>query len=97
MIQTIFEKNHPKYGYPQITMKLKYRVNKNKFRRLIKAMNMRLMPKRNMHKSYRGTIVKIADNALNKTLSTSRINEKFWSDTTQFTNLLPLVNVIFLK
>ena len=87
MIQSIFEKNYRKYGYPRITLKLRklgYRVNKKKVHRLMKVMNLHAMPKRRMYKSYRGTVGKIADNLLNQTFTTSRPYQKLGTDITQF-------------
>jgi transposase InsO family protein len=87
VIQSIFEKNYRKYGYPRIRIKLRklgYRVNKKKVHRLMKVMNLHAMPKRRMYKSYRGTVGKIADNLLNQTFTTSRPYQKLGTDITQF-------------
>jgi transposase InsO family protein len=85
MIQSIFEKNYRKYGYPRITLKLRklgYRVNKKKVHRLMKVMSLHAMPKKRMYKSYRGTVGKIADNLLNQTFTTSRHYHKLRIDIT---------------
>ena len=87
LIQSIFEKNHRKYGYPRVTIKLKklgYTVNKKKVHRLMKVLDLHAMPKRRMYKSYRGTVGKIADNVLNQTFTTSKPYEKLGTDITQF-------------
>jgi putative transposase len=84
VIQSIFEKNYRKYGYPRITLlrKLGYRVNKKKVHRLMKVMSLHAMPKKRMYKSYRGTVGKIADNLLNQTFTTSRHYHKLRIDIT---------------
>jgi transposase InsO family protein len=87
IIESIFEKNHRKYGYIRMTYRLKqlgYDVNRKRVYRLMKAMQLHVMPKRLQYKSYKGTVGKIAPNLMNQSFATTRPYQKLGTDITQF-------------
>ncbi len=87
IIQSIFEKNHRKYGYIRMTHRLNqlgYRVNRKFVYRLMKAMQLHVIPKRLQYKSYEETVGKIAPNLMNQSFVTTIPYQKLGTDITQF-------------
>lgn len=87
IIQAIFDKNHRKYGYIRMTYRLQqlgYRVNRKRVYRLMKVMQLHVIPKRLQYKSYKGTVGKIAPNLMNQSFDTTGPYQKLGTDITQF-------------
>ena len=94
-ILEVFNTNHKRYGCPRITLELQnrgYKINHKKVQRLMKAMGLRAKQPRAKYKSYKGELSKICNNELlevvdNKVIrnfSTSRCNEKWTTDISEF-------------
>ncbi|MEI3535704.1 MAG: IS3 family transposase [Bacilli bacterium] len=94
-ILDIFNKNQKRYGCPRITLELQnrgYRINHKKVQRLMKVMGLKAKQPRAKYKSYKGELSPICDNKLlevvnNKVIrnfSTSRCNEKWTTDVSEF-------------
>ena len=87
IIQTIFDKNHRKYSYIRMTYRLQqlgYRVNRKRVYRLMKAMQLHVIPKRLQYKSYKGTVGKIAPNLMNQSFDTTGPYQKLRTDIIPF-------------
>ena len=94
-ILDIFNENQKRYGYPRVTLELQnrgYKINHKKVQRLMKIMGLKAKQQRAKYKSYKGELSQICNNELlavvdNKVIrnfSTSRCNEKWTTDVSEF-------------
>lgn len=87
-IKEIFIKNKERYGYRRITLELKnqgYNVNHKKVYRLMHKLNLKpLKLNKRRYSSYKGTIVKIANNIIKKDFFVNKPNRKWYTDVTEF-------------
>ena len=87
-IKEIFNNNQERYGYRRITLELKnqgYNVNHKKVYRIMVKLGLKPL-KRNKRKysSYKGTVGKIADNLIERDFRSEKLNEKWYTDVTEF-------------
>lgn len=76
-----------RYGYRRITQELHnrgYIVNHKKVQRLMKKLGIKCMVRMKKYRSYKGEVGKIAPNLLNRDFSTSKPEEKWVTDVTEF-------------
>ena len=94
-ILDIFNENQKRYGCPRITLELQnrgYTINHKKVQRLMKIMGLKAKQQKAKYKSYKGELSSICNNELldvvdNKVIrnfSTSRCNEKWTTDVSEF-------------
>ena len=94
-ILDIFNENQKRYGCPRITLELQnrgYTINHKKVQRLMKIMGLKAKQQKAKYKSYKGELSQICNNELldvvdNKVIrnfSTSRCNEKWTTDVSEF-------------
>lgn len=87
-IKEIFNNNKERYVYRRITLELKnqgYNVNHKKVYRIMVKLGLKPL-KRNKRKysSYKGTVGKIADNLIERDFRSEKLNEKWYTDVTEF-------------
>ena len=91
----IFNTNQKRYGCPRITLELQnrgYKINHKKVQRLMKVMGLKAKQPRAKYKSYKGELspicnnelLDVVDNKLIRNFSTSRCNEKWTTDVSEF-------------
>ena len=94
-ILDIFNENQKRYGCPRITLELQnrgYKINHKKVQRLMKVMGLKAKQPRAKYKSYKGELnpicsnelLEIKDNKVIRNFSTSRCNEKWTTDVSEF-------------
>ena len=86
-IVSIFAENKGRYGYRRITDELhnrKYIINHKTVQRLMNEMNLVCKVRMKKYRSYKGEIGKIAPNLLERDFSTTRPNQKWVTDVTEF-------------
>lgn len=86
-ITTIYHENRGRYGYRRITAELHnrgYVINHKTVQRLMKDMNIICRVRMKKYCSYRGDVGKIAPNLLQRDFNTSKPNEKWVTDVTEF-------------
>jgi transposase InsO family protein len=86
-ITTIYHENRGRYGYRRITAELHnrgYVVNHKAVQRLIKELDLLCRVRMKKYYSYRGDVGKIAPNLLERDFNTSKPNEKWVTDVTEF-------------
>ena len=86
-IKEIFDENKGRYGYRRIVLALAnkgIKVNHKKVKRIMKDKGLfGKHPKKKYH-SYKGEVGKIADNIINRDFTTTRANQKWTTDVTEF-------------
>ena len=87
-IKEIFINNKERYGYRRITLELRnqgYNVNHKKVYRIMVKLGLKPL-KRNKRKysSYKGTVGKIADNLIERNFNAEKLNQKWYTDVTEF-------------
>lgn len=85
-IKTIFHKHESKYGVRRVYHELlkKYEINHKKVQRLMNKLGLKgKQPKARYH-SYRGSVGKIADNLIERDFTSTRPNQKWTTDVSQF-------------
>ncbi len=86
-IASIFAENKGRYGYRRITDELhnrKYTINHKTVQRLMKELGLVCKVRMKKYRSYKGEVGKIAPNLLERNFSTTKPNEKWVTDVTQF-------------
>ena len=94
-ILEIFNANEKRYGYPRITLELhkrNYKINHKRVQRLMKIMGLKAKQPRGKYKSYKGELnpicsnklLEIKNNKLSRNFYTSRCNEKWTTDVSEF-------------
>lgn len=86
-INKIYHENKGRYGYRRMTFELRNRgftINHKTVQRLMKTLNLVCRVRIKKYKSYRGEIGKIAPNIINRDFSTTKPNEKWVTDITEF-------------
>ena len=94
-IEEIFYSNHKRYGYPRITLELQnrgYKINHKKVQRLMRVMGLKAKQPRAKYKSYKGELnpicnnelLEVVDNKIIRNFSTSKCNEKWTTDVSEF-------------
>lgn len=86
-ISAIYHENKGRYGYRRIEIELKNRnihLNHKTVQRLMKELGLVCRVRMKKYKSYKGEIGKIAPNLLNRDFTTSRPNQKWVTDVTEF-------------
>ena len=87
LIQQIFEEHKGRYGYRRITLELRnrgYLLNHKTIRRLMNDIGLKCLVRLKKYRSYRGKVGKIAANILERNFNTSKPNEKWVTDITEF-------------
>lgn len=87
LIHDIFFKNKQRYGFKRITAELHnlgYLINHKKVLRLMKKLDLRAIKRKEKYHSYIGEVGLIADNVINRDFKSSRPNEKWTTDVSQF-------------
>lgn len=87
IITEVFHENRGRYGYRRITLELHNRghiVNHKTVQKLMKQLGLKCMVRIKKYKSYRGEVGKIAPNLLNRNFKSSKPNEKWVTDVTEF-------------
>jgi len=84
----IYYEHKGQYRYRRITLELKNRgivVNHKKVVRLINKMGLySIIRNKRKYSSYRGTVGTIADNLIQRDFEASKLNEKLFTDVTEF-------------
>ena len=94
-ILEVFNINQKRYGCPRITLELQnrgYKINHKKVQRLMKVMGLKAKQPRAKYKSYKGELspicnnelLEVVDNKVIRNFSTSRCNEKWTTDVSEF-------------
>ena len=86
-INKIYHENKGRYGYRRMTLELRNRgftINHKTVQRLMKKLNLVCRVRIKKYKSYRGEVGKIAPNIINRDFSTTKPNEKWVTDITEF-------------
>ena len=86
-ITTIYHENRGRYGYRRITAELHnrgYVINHKTVQRLMKELSLICRVRMKKYCSYRGDVGKIAPNLLERNFNTSKPNEKWVTDVTEF-------------
>ena len=94
-ILEIFNTNQKRYGCPRITLELQnrgYTINHKKVQRLMKIMGLKAKQQKAKYKSYKGELspicnnelLEVVDNKLIRNFSTSKCNEKWTTDVSEF-------------
>ena len=94
-ILDIFNENQKRYGCPRITLELQnrgYTINHKKVQRLMKIMGLKAKQQKAKYKSYKGELspicnnelLDVVDNKVIRNFSTSRCNEKWTTDISEF-------------
>ena len=94
-IEEIFYDNNKRYGCPRITLELQnrgYKINHKRVQRLMKVMGLKAKQPRAKYKSYKGELspicnnelLDVVDNKLVRNFSTSKCNEKWTTDVSEF-------------
>ena len=76
-----------RYGYRRVYQQLRnegYTLNHKTVQRLMQDMNLKSQIRRVKYRSYRGEVGKTAPNILNREFETSRPNQKWATDVTEF-------------
>ena len=87
LVQQIYHANKGRYGYRRITLEFRNRGKSTNHKVIQKLMHEeRIVCKVRQHKynSYKGKVGKIAPNLLRRNFSTTKSNEKWVTDVTQF-------------
>lgn len=87
LIQKIFDEHQGRYGYRQITLELRnrsFKINHKTVRRLMIEMGLKCLVRMKKYRSYRGRVGKIAPNILERDFKSSKPNEKWVTDVTEF-------------
>ena len=88
-IKEIFNQHHGNYDYRRITAVLRNEgilINHKKVKRLMKVMGLfgKVIRKRNRYNSYKGTVVKVAENKIHRHFSADQPRKKAYTDVTEF-------------
>ena len=86
-IRNINTEHKGRYGYRRITQELhnrEYIVNHKKVQRLMKEIGIKCMVRMKKYCSYKGEVGKIAPNLLNRDFNTSKPEEKWVTNVTEF-------------
>lgn len=87
VIQSIYKEHQGRYGYRRITLELRnqgYVINHKTVRRLMGQLGLKSIVRMKKYRSYRGRVGKIAPNILERNFQTSKPNEKWVTDVTEF-------------
>lgn len=87
VIQSIYKEHQGRYGYRRITLELRnqgYVINHKTVRRLMGQLGLKSIVRMKKYRSYRGRVGKIAPNILERNFQTSKPNEKWVTDLTEF-------------
>lgn len=86
-IKTIYRHHKGRYGYRRITLELRkcgHLINHKTVFKLMKTMGLKSVIRIKKYKSYQGVVGKKADNILNRDFYSSRPNQKWATDITEF-------------
>ena len=86
-IANIFTGNKGRYGYRRITMELHnrgYTINHKTVQRLMKSLGIVCKVRMKKYRSYKGQVVKIAPNLLERNFVATKPDEKWVTDVTEF-------------
>lgn len=86
-ISNIFAENKGRYGYRRITKELRnrnYVINHKTVQRLMKELGLVCRVRMKKYRSYKGEVGKIAPNLLERDFSTTKPDEKWVTDVTEF-------------
>ena len=88
LIQKIYDAHKGRYGYRRILLVLRndyhYVINHKKVQKLMRELGLKGKMRKSKYKSYKGTIGKICSNYLNRDFETSRPNQKWVTDVSEF-------------
>lgn len=86
-ILRIFNENKQRYGYRQVTLKLKTmgcNINHKTVFRLMKVLGLVCRVRMKKYRSYKGAVGKVAENLLNRDFEAAKPNKKLVTDVTEF-------------
>lgn len=87
-ILSIYNENKCRYGYRRITLELNnygFKINHKTVLKLMNKLGIKsIIRRKRKYSSYKGTIGKIADNLLNRDFVSTKPNEKWVTDVTEF-------------
>ncbi|AHG73755.1 transposase-like protein [Mannheimia sp. USDA-ARS-USMARC-1261] len=85
-IAEIYHENKGNYGYRRITLMLRkiWTINHKKVQAIMQKLGLKGKCKRRKYRSYQGEVGKIADNLLGRNFQTTKPNEKWVTDITEF-------------
>lgn len=87
LISSIYHEHRGRYGYRRITLELRNRdhlINHKTVQRLMKELGLKSLVRMKKYRSYKGNVGKIAPNILKRDFTTSKPNEKWATDVTEF-------------
>ncbi|WML43141.1 IS3 family transposase [Neobacillus sp. PS3-40] len=87
VIQQIFDEHQGRYGYRRITLELRNRgfvLNHKTVRRLMNEIGLKCLVRMKKYRSYCGKVGKIAPNILERNFQSTKPNEKWVTDVTEF-------------
>ncbi len=88
IIKQIFYEHKGRYGYRRITMELhnrEYKINHKAVQKLMKSCGLKCEIRKKKYRSYKGELGKIASNELKRNFKTTKPNQKWVTDVTEFT------------
>lgn len=87
LISSIYHEHRGRYGYRRITLELRNRgneINHKTVYRLMKELGLKSLVRMKKYQSYKGNVGKIAPNILKRDFTSSKPNEKWVTDVTEF-------------
>lgn len=87
MIRSIYHEHKGRYGYRRIYLTLRRKgvlLNHKTVQRLMSQMNLKSTVRPKKYRSYRGEVGSVAENILKRNFKTSKPNEKWVTDVTEF-------------
>lgn len=87
MIRSIYHEHKGRYGYRRIHLTLRRKcvlLNHKTVQRLMSQMNLKSTVRPKKYRSYRGEVGSVAENILKRNFKTSKPNEKWVTDVTEF-------------
>lgn len=87
LISSIYHEHKGRYGYRRITLEIRnqgYLINHKTVQRLMKELGLKSLVRMKKYQSYKGNVGKIAPNILKRDFTSSKPNEKWVTDVTEF-------------
>lgn len=87
LISSIYHEHRGRYGYRRITLELRnqgYLINHKTVQRLMKELGLKSLVRMKKYQLYKGNVGKIAPNILKRDFTSSKPNEKWVTDVTEF-------------
>ncbi|QWB96623.1 IS3 family transposase [Mycoplasmatota bacterium] len=88
LIQSIYDEYKGRYGYRRVLLVLRndhhYVINHKKVQKLMRELGLKGRIRKSKYRSYKGTVGKICPNYLNRDFNTTKANQKWVTDVSEF-------------